>query len=288
MRRSYKNLSENFNKGVFKPYRYEDKNQTSKARYFLKESAPILNSSSHPNGYTFEEILALIENQPKGQWFNIECRTDANNTNSEFHIGKQGKGHEVYKISTMQIRIGIKYKNQKIVQDLARKKIIHLTGKLAWAKWIPGYEGLFVQHRTAGGEYLMCFLGANKTVTRYFVDGNEVTKQELFDTGFIRPSYFNKEPARPLAMTPNIKNLIGMSIDSPMAEDDDVDLFALAGEDYFGVEDDMENPDVKYESLMDEAVESAEDAAFDKKFVEEISHYEFLSPEETEIFIGNL
>lgn len=151
---------------------------------------------------TTERIAAILNSKTNGSWFNMEW-------NSELPITADAKrrGTVAYKTTSAQVRKGIAYANQKSVRQKVENGKI-LTHELPWGKWKDGKEGLFIEHK--GTDYVRLYFGPNGTKTHYFVDGVEVTYEELRKMAIVKDSYFKpKEKADCITVKCSNINIIG-------------------------------------------------------------------------------
>ena len=141
--------------------------------------------------YTSEIINALNTKQ-NGQFFKIQYATDAK-------VSAKHKNHKVVKVTTATARKGITYKNLKTVKARLQAKVdngemtydemVNYKPTLSWGAWKSGYEGLILEHK--GKDYLRLYTSPNKSKVRWFVDGVEMTKDEVKATGYVLDSYWN-------------------------------------------------------------------------------------------------
>lgn len=118
------------------------------------------------------------------------------------YMKEEQKGeHLLVKESSGVYRIGINYANLKTQKN-------KVTGPLAWGEWVKCYENYLLSHTKKGETeenfYLRIYTTDSvKTVSRYFLDGVERTKQWLIDNGFIKV----KKSERLDCFCVNVKNI---------------------------------------------------------------------------------
>lgn len=95
---------------------------------------------------------------------------------------KAFKGHEIKKVTKGIYRLGIAYKN------LASKKDV-VTEKLPYGKWVDKWVNKLIEK---DGEYQLRLYSTNnrkhKVHTQWYLDGKEITKEELIEMGAISES----------------------------------------------------------------------------------------------------
>lgn len=98
---------------------------------------------------------------------------------------KAYKGHEIKKVTKGIYRLGIAYKN------LASKKDIQ-TEKLPYGQWVDNWVNKLIER---DGKYQLRLYMTNnrkhKSHTKWYLDGQEITKQELIEMGAISESNSN-------------------------------------------------------------------------------------------------
>ena len=105
-------------------------------------------------------IIAKLANKNKGSFFKCEWVGDL-----PIKAAYKKQGIVVHKESHATVRYGINYEKMKSVQ----KKIVegkNLTHELPFGNWIPGKEGILIQHTNKAGEtniYLRLYTSPNKT-----------------------------------------------------------------------------------------------------------------------------
>ena len=84
------------------------------------------------------------------------------------------------------------------------------TERSSWCHW--EIENLLAKHNTRD-DYYLSFATVNRgshTMNRYFLNGREISYQEVVDSGFVIPSYFNNTEDLPPIQKVNIKNIISI------------------------------------------------------------------------------
>lgn len=144
-------------------------------------------------------LVDTLNKKANGSWFNAEWCSDL-----PLSAEAKKQGHIGYKITTAQCRKGIEYSTQKSVQE----KVAHgyvLRHELPWGQWKAGYEGLILEHKEQ--EYVRLYFGPNQPKTKYYLDGKEVTYEELKTSGLVLKSFFNKGFQKPDCLSIRIANI---------------------------------------------------------------------------------
>ena len=149
---------------------------------------------------TKTEILNALNLRNKGAWFNTRIVSDI-----KLSAAAKAAGHTAQKVSKMTVRYGINYMNQKHVIAKAEIDDKCLTHKLPWGEWDEEHKGVLINHK--GSVYLRLYTSPNKNKTQYYLDGKEVTYDELKNSGLVLASYFKSSGEKPDAMTINIQNI---------------------------------------------------------------------------------
>ena len=144
-------------------------------------------------------IMNKLQNKQRGSYFRIDWLSDV-------PITAQAKreGHTVLKYSHNTCRYGIRYKNLKSVQEkIANGK--EVTGELPWGQFVPGYEGILIEHK--GKHYIRLYTSPNKSQVTYFLNGRPIEPDELQKKGIVQNSYWNKGKEPLDCMTVKCENL---------------------------------------------------------------------------------
>ncbi len=131
------------------------------------------------------QILEKLDKKQKGSFFKLAWMTDV-------PITAQAKrdGNVVLKYSYNTMRFGISYKNLKSVKEKVEQGK-ELTHELSWGSWLPGREGLVIQHN--GKYYIRLYTSPNKSSVTYFLNGRPITPEELQTKDIVQKSYWNKK-----------------------------------------------------------------------------------------------
>lgn len=95
---------------------------------------------------------------------------------------KAFSGHEVIKTTKTQVRLGCKYDNLKVVKERRENGALPVenAGLAASLQWIKGEENYFLENTKTGKQMLRCTRHkGNKPVTKYFVDGKQVSRETV-------------------------------------------------------------------------------------------------------------
>ena len=147
-----------------------------------------------------ETLIKTLAKKNSGSWFNITWKSD-------LPLLKAAKDQNVtaYKMTSAQCRKEISYAAQKSVQAKVQRGY-QLTHELPWGKWVEGYEGLLIENK--GINYVRLYFGPNKSETKYYLNGKEVTYNDLKESGMIQNGYFNKKSSeRPDCITVKVDNI---------------------------------------------------------------------------------
>ena len=159
-----------------------------------------------------EELVKILNKKNNGSFFKIHWTTNLNNKQT---AKSKNNGDLILKDTFATVRKGVEYKNIKHVQEIlmskGQYKIDPITGKpevfsecMSWGNWVDGYEGLLIENK--GKVYVRLYTSPNKPNSKYFLNGKEVSKDELKKLGVMQKSYWNKsEPTD--CMTVKIKNI---------------------------------------------------------------------------------
>lgn len=146
-------------------------------------------------------IITTLGKKNNGSWFNIQWVSDL-----PVNAASKKSGVVAYKITTAQCRKGIRYSSQKSVQAKVENGKV-LDHELPWGKWVEGHEGLLIEHKE--NIYVRLYLGPNTPHTSYFLNGKEVTIDELKESGCILNSFFKPTSSaeKPDALTVKAQNI---------------------------------------------------------------------------------
>mgnify|MGYP003303380581 CR=1 FL=1 len=144
-------------------------------------------------------LISKLSAKRNGSFISIRWTTDV-----KLNAAAVKSGHVAYRVTDAVIRKGIKYSSQKSVQAKVEQGAI-LEHKLPWGEWKTGYEGLLITHKN--NDYVRLYLAKNKPNVKYFLDGKEVTLDELKNSGLCLMSQFNKSSERPDALTIKVANI---------------------------------------------------------------------------------
>ncbi len=129
---------------------------------------------------------------------------------SEPTLSAAGKksGVTIVKHTEKVVRVGVHYPNIAAVQKKDNERTEPKREVTPWCHWeIPD---ILAKHNTKEAYYL-AFASVNQghnTKTTWFMDGQEVTKEEIMESGYVIPSYFKKDGEMPITQHVNIDNII--------------------------------------------------------------------------------
>lgn len=152
-------------------------------------------------------ILSRLSTKTNGAFIKVTYTSDI-----PVKAAYKKAGVTAYKETTMTVRKGIRYTAQKAVMEKQFEKLANGTATdiststpLSWGQWKKGYEGLVIEHK--GVDYIRFYSSPNKAKSIYYLNGKEMTLEELKNSGMILDSFFNKSTEKPLAMTIKAENI---------------------------------------------------------------------------------
>lgn len=151
-----------------------------------------------------QKLVATLSTKKNGSWFNMRWVSDV-----KLSASAKKMGVTAYKITEAQVRKGINYTHQKSVQMKVESGEKQLTHELPWGNWKEGYDNLIIEHK--GNDYVRLYLGANNPKVKYVLNGKEVTKKELQESGYVLKSYFTESTEKPDALTVKVANVEAIS-----------------------------------------------------------------------------
>lgn len=154
---------------------------------------------------TRNEVVRAIEGIHKGSFTRIVYCT-------ELPLTAQAKkeNNELVKHTEKVVRFGVDYYNiaKVIAEEALRTK--PKVERSSWCHW--EIENLLAKHNTKD-DYYLSFATVNHgshTKNRYFLNGYEVSYQEVVNSGLVIPSYFNSNRDVTTIQKVNIKNIISI------------------------------------------------------------------------------
>lgn len=157
------------------------------------------------------DLLNKLYVKRNGQFFKMRwC------TNLDRYICASAKksGNIVTKEVVSTVRKGVNYANIKRVQEKLIQKgqfqIDPISGEievlpdgLKWGQYVNGLEGLIIQHNN--NHYVRLYTTPNRSKVKYFLNGYEITKEELQEKQILINSYWTRE---------NIEDVMTLRVDS--------------------------------------------------------------------------
>lgn len=144
-------------------------------------------------------LIAKLQNKNKGQW--MICRWTSDLPIKAIY---KKQGVVVNKTTTTTVRVGISYQNMKSVQAKAENGY-ELKHELNWGVWSTDHPGLLIEHK--GNIYLRMYNSPNKPKSVYFLNGKEISKEDLISKGIVQDSYWKKTNESVDCFTVNITNI---------------------------------------------------------------------------------
>ena len=127
-------------------------------------------------------VIEAIKNYRKGTFVKVGWKSDLVNASAK----KQGITVEKY--SEAIVRLGINYSNIKKVQlKRAEQEAsgIEIKPAVIWFKHSTDIPCLIEHLKDENKKYLQIFTGPKtKTKVKYFINGQEVTKKQIEDSGY--------------------------------------------------------------------------------------------------------
>ena len=157
---------------------------------------------------TIEEVIKAFKEKPNGKFFRIQYQKDL----TDKIKASERNSHELYKITDATVRKGVSYSNKKDVEPSSNKR------ELPWGEWSTEEEHMtngksfVIKHK--GELYIRVEMnnsdGIDKAHTKYFLDGVEVTYDELKNSGIMIDSFFKPKTTKDtnsLTQAVNVKNI---------------------------------------------------------------------------------
>ena len=166
-------------------------------------------------------VLNRLKEIPNGRFFKMTWK-------SEIPVYKKyADVYEITKITTSTVRKGIRYTNTKAYKTkLYRRMLEECSGtsfitplefnkkynnELPWGHYREGYENVIIDHTNKAGEfnsYLRLYLTPNKPEVKYYINGKEVSKNELQALNIVSNSYWERESVKDGVFNIKIKNIL--------------------------------------------------------------------------------
>ena len=144
-------------------------------------------------------IINTLATKNNGAFFRISYCTDL-----PLCAAAKRTGITAIKFTVATVRKGIAYDNMKSVQAKVEQGK-ELTHELPWGSWKVGSEGLIIEHKEK--TYLRLYSSPNKSKSKFFLNGVEVTKEQMKNANVVQNSYWNKPDTIPDCITVNTANV---------------------------------------------------------------------------------
>jgi hypothetical protein len=147
-------------------------------------------------------VLNRLGEIPNGRFFKMTWKSEVP------VFSKFNNMYEVTKITTSTVRKGIKYTNTKTYKTKFFRKVnenrtdymiapVNFNDKteLPWGHYRAGYENLIIDHTNKAGEknsYLRLYVTPNKPKSKFYLNGKEISKEELKSKGIVKESYWTE------------------------------------------------------------------------------------------------
>ena len=148
------------------------------------------------------DILKVVHSKYLGELLVVIAKSEVKLTASA-----KKAGNEAHKVNMIPSVVGISYSDLKSVQEKVANGEKVLTHELPFGEWSkePDEKNLIINHKT--NKYLRIY-PKDKIFTKYYLNGKEVSLEELKESELVQPSYFNKKSnGIPECMTLNIDNI---------------------------------------------------------------------------------
>lgn len=153
---------------------------------------------------TVEQIMKVVNETRKGTFTRIEYVSEPSLTAAAKRMGVS-----VIKYTEKVVRLGVHYPNIADVQRAEAERTTPKQERAPWCHW--EITDILAKHNTKEAYYL-AIATVNKghnTKNRWFINGEEVTLQEIMESGYIIPSYF-KDGELPVVQRINIEHILGL------------------------------------------------------------------------------
>lgn len=153
---------------------------------------------------TFVELIEAINRTRKGTFTHISYITSPT-----LNAAGKKEGVVITKHTEKVVRIGVKRNNIAAVKAAEEARTTPKQERTPWCHW--EIENVITKHNNKEDRYLTIanVNHGHHTKVRWFINGKEVTKQEVIDSGYVIPSYF-KEVETPATQQINIENIISL------------------------------------------------------------------------------
>lgn len=153
----------------------------------------------------YNKILEALQQRRKGTMMRICYKTQPT-----LSAPAQKAGYKVEKLTESTVRFGVKYANiKKVIEKRNQDKELGLQRKestYSWWSWEK--ESIIKKHNSKPNKYLSVATvpKGHNTVSKYYVNGKEVEKEQLKNMGLLVPSYWTEKDLATYDI--NIDNII--------------------------------------------------------------------------------
>ena len=152
------------------------------------------------------DVLVKLSNKQKGTFVTITWKGDIENANAH------KKGVSVTKLTTATVRWGVNY--SKLAKVIAKEKE-RTEPKREVAIWYRHKEGapfVIESLKDNSKTYLQIFPIQRKGYikTKYFINGSEVSKKQVQESGYVNDSKFKTSDEEVLIMTVATDNIVSI------------------------------------------------------------------------------
>lgn len=146
------------------------------------------------------DLLKELGTKRNGQFFKMKWISNLENS---VCAAAKKTGVVVTKEVISTVRKGIRYGNIKSVKEKFIQKgefsidpftgeVVIFPEKMHWGEYVEGLENLIIKHNN--NYYVRLYTTPNKSNVRYFLNGQEISKEDLQKTGILRNSYWTRKP----------------------------------------------------------------------------------------------
>lgn len=137
---------------------------------------------------TFEQIKARLDAYRKGTLIRCGWRSDISNA------AARKQGVVVTKESEATVRLGINYSNIKAVKMARAEKGDIPSTRRVWFRHLEDIPAIIEHLENTEKKYLCMYpiAGGGNPRVKYFINGEETTKEALMLSGYVNASEWNK------------------------------------------------------------------------------------------------
>ena len=146
------------------------------------------------------EILNCLSKIQNGANFKIQYAKDCSSK-----VSAKFKGNSVTKITTSSVRKGIDYENLYSTIEKRNMGIDKSNRPLCYSH----IDKVLCKHNTKEQYYVMLFPNPNgKPHSQFFLNGNPISKEELYASEIMQPSFWKTSETKPDTMLLSLDNIV--------------------------------------------------------------------------------